>query len=154
MYVRHRVSIFTAFLLSVVIAGILNVGYENLASTAITIVSISVAVYIAAMSSMLGSAYADKLKAVPEPKIYGKSKLGVMTTYFRMAGRFGILTICISVLYQIPSPIEFLPIVKRILSAISCGIFVVNILFVYLIFQFLATSLINSTQLTSRESPK
>ncbi len=29
-----------------------------------------------------------------------------------------------------------------------------ELLVVYLIFQFLATSLINSTQLTSRESPK
>ena len=146
MYIRHRVSIFVAFLLPAVIAGVLNIEYENLASTAITIVSISVAVYIAAMSSMLGSPYANKLKAVPDSKIHGKSELGVITTYFRTAEGCGVITICISVLYQIPSPVVILPLVKRILSAISCGIFAVNILFLYLLFQFLATALINSTQ--------
>ena len=146
MYIRHKVSILVVFLLSAAVAGAFNIEYENLSSTALTIVSISVAVYIATMSSMLGSPYADKLKAVPDPKIYGKTQLGVMTTYFRVAGVCGVVTICISVFYQIPSSIVFLPFVKRIMSAISCGIFAVNILFLYLIFQFLATSLINSTQ--------
>lgn len=144
MYRRHKASGIIVFISAVIFSYFAEILYDTLAMTAITVVSISVAVYIAVMSALLGSPYADKLKSIRDSKIRGKSQLGVLTTYLRTAGDFGILTIIISSLYQIPSVITVPPLLQRLVSSASCGIFAINLLFLWLIFRFLVTALINS----------
>lgn len=146
MYTRHKAEGIALFIVATVLSYSASVSYEDLANAAITVVSISVAVYIAAMSALLGSPYANHLKAVVDKKIKGKSQLGVLATYLRAAGLCGTITIIISCLYLIPSPVTVSFHIVRVLSSVSCGIFAVNILFLWIIFQFLSVALINSAQ--------
>lgn len=146
MYNRHKIAGFALFAITMALCYFTKLSYNDFAPTAITIVSISVAVYIAAMSALLGSPYADKLKSVPDKKIIGKTQLGVLTAYLRTAGSCGVLTIFISSLFllpkTIPLPLQF----QKIISSLSYGVFTINLLFLWLIFQFFATALINSAK--------
>lgn len=146
MYTRHKIAVFAVFILTAIFCYFAEILYENLAITAITVVSISVAIYIAAMSALLGSPYADRLKSIRDSKIVGNSQLGVLTTYLRVAGNIGVLTIVISILFQIPAVITVPPPLRRLVSSFACGTFAVNVLFLWLIFQFLTTSLVNSAR--------
>ena len=144
MYKRHKTAVSTVFVLTAVLCYSTKILYDNIADIAITVVSISVAVYIATMSALLGSPYADKLKSIRDTEIKEKSQLGVLTTYLRVAGNCGILTILVSSLYKIPSIANVSPQLQRLTSSISCAIFVINIFFLWLVFKFLATALMNS----------
>lgn len=144
MYSRHKVTGIVLFILTTILSYFAEILYDTLAMTAITVVSISVAIYIATMSALLGSPYAEKLKSIRDSKIRGKSQLGVLATYLRVAGDCGVLTIFVSSLYQIPAVITIPPLLQKLVSSVACGVFVVNILFLWLIFRFLVTALINS----------
>lgn len=146
MYTHHKVETGIVFLVGVVLSFLIKAAYKDLSFTAITVVSISLAVYIAAMSALLGSPYADKLKAVADKKIKTKSQLGVLATYLQVAGGFSVFTIAISSLYQLASLKISNLLLSQIISSISFGVFAVNILFMWLIFSFLSTALINSAQ--------
>ena len=61
-----------------------------------TVMAIAIAVYIGATSVILGSAYAEKMKSQVDPEIRTSSSLGVLASYLRTAGTFGIGTIVIS----------------------------------------------------------
>lgn len=149
MYIRHKAEGAIVFTLTVILSLITKVSYNDLSATALTVVSISVAVYIAAMSSLLGSPYASKISSIADSWIKGKSQLGVLTTYLRIAGNCGVLTIIISILYQIPSVIKIPVFLSRLTSAIACGIFAINIYFLWLVFHFLSVALINSARNSS-----
>ena len=128
MYTRHKIIGIIVFIMTAIPCYFAEILYDNLAITAITVVSISVAIYIATMSALLGSPYADKLKSIRDSKIRGKSQLGVLATYLRIAGDCGVLTIFIGSLYQIPAIIAIPPLLQRLASSAACGIFAVNIL--------------------------
>lgn len=146
MYTRHKVEGIALFIVITAISYYTNLSYDNLANVAITVVSISVAVYIAAMSALLGSPYANRLKSVADKQVRGKSQLGVLTAYLRAAGRCGTITIIISCLYLIPSPITIPFYTTKFFSSISYGIFAVNVLFLWIIFHFLSVALVDSAQ--------
>jgi len=65
---EHKTYLIICFLLITVIAYILNWNFEKMADTAITLVSIAVGVYIAAVSALLGSPYAKELKQETDKK--------------------------------------------------------------------------------------
>lgn len=68
---EHKTYLIICFLLITVIAYILNWNFEKMADTAITLVSIAVGVYIAAVSALLGSPYAKELKQETDKKKTG-----------------------------------------------------------------------------------
>lgn len=141
MYNRHKIQIGGCFIGVTVIAFVLNLDFCEISETALTVVSIAMGMYIATVSVLLGSQYAKDLKQKNDPKIKSKTLLGVLAEYFRWAGKLGILIILMSCIYQIPSRIGFPTIVLKLSSAISYGIFAVNILFFWIILMFLVNSL-------------
>lgn len=137
----YKTYLIICFLLITVIAYILNWNFEKMADTAITLVSIAVGVYIAAVSALLGSPYAKELKQETDKKKTGNTLLGTLQDYFRCAGKFGVVTIIVSCLYCIPSTYIIPARIMRIGSAIAYGVFSCNILFLWLVFIFLVNSL-------------
>ncbi|MEA5040312.1 MAG: hypothetical protein VB086_10800 [Clostridiaceae bacterium] len=146
MYVHHKIKALILFIVVVILSFIIGAAYKDLALAAITAVSISLAVYIAAMTALLGSPYSDRLKTIVDKKIKTKSQLGVLTTYLRVAGGFSVITLIISSLYQFTSLKINNSFLSQAASSISCGAFALNIFFLWLIFNFLSTALINSAQ--------
>ena len=160
MYERHKRLIVIIFIAVLIAAIILNADYSKLAEASISVMSIAVAVYISATSVILGSTYAEKLKGQVDSKITTSTSLGVLAAYLRNAGALAVIMIMISTLYVLkigtPKPIAILltnngwhtigTLILRVVSAISCGLFAVNIVFMYLILLFLINSMSKSVK--------
>lgn len=160
MYERHKRLIVIIFIAVLIAAIILNADYSKIAVASISVMSIAVAVYISATSVILGSTYAEKLKGQVDSKITTSTSLGVLAAYLRNAGALAVIMIMISTLYVLkigtPKPIAILltnngwhtigTLILRVVSAISCGLFAVNIVFMYLILLFLINSMSKSVK--------
>ena len=160
MYERHKRLIIIIFIAVLIAAIILNADYSKIAEASISVMSIAVAVYISATSVILGSTYAEKLKGQVDSKITTSTSLGVLAAYLRNAGALAVIMIMISTLYVLkigtPKPIAILltnngwhtigTLILRVVSAISCGLFAVNIVFMYLILLFLINSMSKSVK--------
>jgi|GEM_PF-921588 len=160
MYERHKCLIVIIFIAVLIAAIILNADYSKIAEASISVMSIAVAVYISATSVILGSTYAEKLKGQVDSKITTSTSLGVLAAYLRNAGALAVIMIMISTLYVLkigtPKPIAILltnngwhtigTLILRVVSAISCGLFAVNIVFMYLILLFLINSMSKSVK--------
>ena len=103
MYRHHRIELITCWTIVSIIAFIYNWDFFEMAGTAITIASIAIGVYIAAVSALLGSKYAEKLQQIEDPEIKTKTFLGVLAHYFRYAGTGCMFLIIISIIYCIPT---------------------------------------------------
>ena len=160
MYERHKRLIVIIFIAVLIAAIILNADYSKISEASISVMSIAVAVYISATSVILGSTYAEKLKGQVDSKITTSTSLGVLAAYLRNAGALAVIMIMISTLYVLkigtPKPIAILltnngwhtigTLILRVVSAISCGLFAVNIVFMYLILLFLINSMSKSVK--------
>ena len=160
MYERHKHLIVIIFIAVLIAAIILNADYSKIAEASISVMSIAVAVYISATSVILGSTYAEKLKGQVDSKITTSTSLGVLAAYLRNAGALAVIMIMISTLYVLkigtPKSIAILltnngwhtigTLILRVVSAISCGLFAVNIVFMYLILLFLINSMSKSVK--------
>lgn len=157
MYRRHKISCAILFALSFWATFILKADYSKIADSAISVVSIALAVYIGAASVILGSDFAGKLKKQQDSQLTTKSSLGVLASYLRIAGICSLLTIIISVMYMLDLDISFFDnilikcalienpqIFQHLCSAFSFSIFVINVFFIWLILIFLINSMTKS----------
>ena len=90
MYKRHKWLIAVIFVTVFIVAAFLKADYSEIAESSISVMAIAIAVYIGATSVILGSAYAEKMKSQVDPEIRTSSSLGVLASYLRTAGAFGI----------------------------------------------------------------
>lgn len=141
MYKRHKRQLGICVLLTFIGAFIFDCNFEPMAETCVTVASIAMGVYIAAVSALLGSQYAKELRGITDREQPDKTLLGVLAEYFRYAGLWCILLIAVSCLFLIPSNINFSPLLLRIGSSLSYGLFSSNILFLWLMLVFLVNSL-------------
>lgn len=160
MYKRHKVLIVLLFIMVFCLSAIMKADYDLIAEQSISIMAIAIAVYIGATSVILGSPYATQMKAQPDKEIKTMTSLGVLASYLRTAGAFGIATIVVSTIYVlnvgstimgiIPSGTKYWDFLRtsipQMASSFSCGLFAVNIVFMYLILIFLINSMTKSVK--------
>ncbi|MCD8017215.1 MAG: hypothetical protein LUE97_05355 [Oscillospiraceae bacterium] len=158
MYRRHKIVGSFVFIVTFSVATLLNADYSNLAQTAISVISIALAVYIGAASVILGSDFAGKLKAQRDSEIETKTSLGVLAAYLRTAGICAVGTIAISAIYilQIDFKLiqnmlincdyetQLIKATSQIISSASCSLFALNVFFIWLILIFLINSMTKS----------
>lgn len=146
MKTSHKVWIAVIFLSVSVLCSVTNVSYSSIAETAITIMSITLAAYIAVAGTLLGSPYSYKLKSTPCPYDSTRSNLGSLTEYLRCAGRCSIFTLffsCVNLCFKgYFSTVPF--ILKRLIIGAAFGIFSINLFFFALVFQILIVSMMNA----------
>ena len=150
MYKRHKLFLLEVFVGSFFVAFFLNLDFSPIAEAAITVASIAMGVYIAAVSALLGSDYAKSLKTTTDKEHPTKTLLGVLADYFRIAGLFCVVLIVDGCLYLIPTVWDttgyFAANIFRCGSAFSYAVFSANILFLWLILIFLVNSLSKSVK--------
>ena len=150
MYKRHKLLLFAVFVGSFFITFLLGLDFSPMAEAAITVASIAMGVYIAAVSALLGSDYAKNLKTTTDKEYPTKTLLGVLADYFRIAGLFCVALIVAGCLYLIPTVWNatglFATNIFRCGSAFSYAVFSANILFLWLILVFLVNSLSRSVK--------
>lgn len=149
MYRRHKKVLLAVFVGTFIVTYFFNLEFVPIAEIAITVASIAMGVYIAAVSALLGSNYSKSLRQVIDKEYPTKTLLGVLAGYFRIAGTFCILLIAIGCMYTIPAKVDMsittIAYIFRCGAAISYSVFSVNILFLWLILQFLINSLGKAT---------
>ena len=141
MYKRHKRTMVLSFFIVSIIAFVLKWEYTMIAEISVTVASIAIGVYIAAVSSLLGSEYAKDLKHETDSEYHNKTMLGVLADYFRLASVSCILLIVVSCLFVIPSDITISYKVLRVISSLSYGLFAANILLIRYVLVFLINSL-------------
>lgn len=155
MYKRHKILL---TILAIVIFGAsyyIPLCYNKIAEAAITVISITLAVYISVATSLLGSAFSRSLKRLPDTEDPTKSMLGVLSCYLKRAGAFSVVTIIISSIYIIwpgfstsnAKVLILYSCAKRAFSALACTMFSINIVFMSIIMGFLVVSLNNAAVL-------
>lgn len=141
MYKRHKRQILLCVIVTTATAFMFDWSFEPIADLAVTVASIAMGVYIAAVSALLGSQYAKEMKETTDKEQPNKTLLGILASYFRYAGISCILLIVVSCLFLIPSNINFSPMLLKVGGAASYGLFSSNILLIWLILLFLVNSL-------------
>ena len=154
MYKRHKILLFFLSITVFVLSFIFKADYSLVSELVVTIISIALAVYIAAASVLLGSPFSKELKRQIDKEDKTKSLLGVLSVYLRKAGAYSIVSIIISCLYSIspsisvPFSIEsiqhifvYRDLFVNIFSSISCTLFSANIFFLWQILKFIIFSL-------------
>lgn len=146
MYKRHRCQLTCCILIISVVAFILNLDFKEIADATLTVSSITMGVYIAAVSALLGSKYAKELSEKIDTEYQTKTLLGVLADYFRCAGGWCITTIILSCIFHISFVSESKVYFIQYASAFSFGAFAGNLLLFWLILIFLINSLGKAVQ--------
>lgn len=152
MYKRHKRSAIILFVAMLVISFFVPLHYSKIAEVGITIISITLAVYISAATSLLGSSFSRSLKRLKDKENPTKSMLGVLSEYLKWAGIYSVVTIVISSVYLIwpgiasvkGNLLKFYLLASRLFSAFACSMFSINILFMSITMHFLVVSLNNA----------
>lgn len=95
MYKKHKFLMIGLFLLTAIFTFCTKIDYAKIGSEAITISSISTAIYSALVSSLVNSELKNKMKKV-DKTITWKTQLGVLAAYLKTAILFSMLNIVFS----------------------------------------------------------
>lgn len=140
---KDRIYIFLSGIATVISACFFKFDYGKIAENGLTLSSIVLAVYIAALIGLINTGLSKKMKITPAKKNGDKSQLGVLTSYFKSAIFCSIGTIFISSLLLLANKsnvIEQNQIASYVLYITSiCGLvfYIENLTFLAIITRFI-----------------
>lgn len=119
----------------------LEIDYTAIAGEGLTLSSIVLAVYVAAIIGLINTDLAKKMaKTLSAPKSES-TQLGQLTTYFRHASSYAIATIIISsialIIPEPEAPNLVMDTVKQVLSISGLMVYALNLMFLGLILRFM-----------------
>lgn len=136
MYKKHKIITLVAFVIVFIISYIMKLDYNQIATESITVVSIALAVYMASFSQLAASELAEEMKKTPDKRIIGKSELGVLESYLKLAIKFGLASIIIGCAYLLDFNIE-LEKSGNFVSSICLAVLSINFVFIWILFNFM-----------------
>lgn len=122
---------------------LLKIDYTEIASEGLTLASIVLAVYVAAIVGLINTDLAKKMASTLSAPKSEHTQLGQLTTYFRHASAYAIATIIISsVSLLVPSPdpdveSQIIEIINEVLSITGMMVYALNLMFLGLILKFM-----------------
>lgn len=147
MYKEHFIPLIVIAVLTAATSWIFNLHYEKIASDAITVVSIAIAVCLTAITLLIGSKIADAMKH-QDPKIKTKTQMGVLISYLSRAIRIGILSITVSCVAEIYCTDKFNsthPNLQHAISSTGFSLFAATLFFMWIIFKFISAALLRNS---------
>lgn len=136
---KHKVLLWGIAALVAVCSYIFQLDYRNIASEGISLTSIVLAVYVAAMVGLIGAKLGEKLAKIPSnnPEY---TQLWVLRKYFSNAVIASVLTIIASsLILLLPERRECQPISNAylLLSSLSLAVYAVNLVYMGFIMKFM-----------------
>lgn len=136
---RHKAFLWGIAALVAVCSYIFQLDYRNIASEGISLTSIVLAVYVAAMMGLIGAKLGEKLAKIPSnnPEY---TQLWVLRKYFSNAVIASVLTIIASsLILLLPERSECEPMSNayRLASSLSLAVYVVNLVYMGFIMKFM-----------------
>lgn len=127
--------------IAVVCSTVFDWDYTAIAQNGLTLSSITLAVYIAAIIGLINSDLSIKLRKTISSSQTDKTQLGILVIYFKIASAFSVLTIILSSLVLIiPKPAEdakILIVGLHVLSTAGLMLYCENIVFLSIIIRFI-----------------
>lgn len=142
----RKIDKFLVFLIAAAVgllALVFKIDYAEIASEGLTLSSIVLAVYVAAIIGLINTDLAKKMATTLSAPRSEYTQLGQLTIYFRHASAYAIATIVISsIVLLIPQSvleegILAVEIVCRILSVVGLMVYALNLMFLGLILKFM-----------------
>lgn len=142
MYRRHVVITILIGVLVTVISYLLSFDYIHIAETAIDIMGIASAVYLAIYPLLQGSENLIKKLSTQDLRLPKKTQMGVLNTYLKVGLIMGITSIvcgCVVLLTvgSYAETIEKLPVWYRLLSSAAIGQFASNFPLLWFVGEFM-----------------
>lgn len=121
---------------------IFSLDYSSIAESGLTLSSIVLAVYIAAIIGLINSDLAKKMQKTVAGSQKDRTQLGVLTLYFKLASFCAIATIVISSIILLaekpaPSAAELLHYLWSALSVLGIIAYAENLVFLAMIMRFM-----------------
>ena len=145
LYRKHKIAIGVVAIVIIILEFWLKVDYFEVADHSISVIAIALGIYIAALTALLGSKTMTAMKNAPDPNVPGKSKLGVLITYFRAAMLCGLVSIVISYISIFNKTNGWFSNYLHseiVLSSLGFALLSLNFLFMWLLFSFIVNSII------------
>ena len=136
---KHKVLLWGIAALVAVCSYIFQLDYRNIASEGISLTSIVLAVYVAAMMGLIGAKLGEKLAKIPS-KNPEYTQLWVLRRYFSNAVIASVLTIIASsLILLLPKRCECEPMSNAYLlaSSLSLAVYAVNLVYMGFIMKFM-----------------
>ena len=140
MYIKHKVIILLTFITISLISFKLNLDFNIISGSYVSIISIIIAIYSVFIGSLTGSSLSKKLSLAPDKVFSYKSELGVIKTYAKYALVCAILSLISTLLIQLLFSFfesTHSNICYKVCSSGCFGLFSVNFIFLYLILSFI-----------------
>ncbi|MFR3787378.1 MAG: hypothetical protein ACLTWR_08810 [Agathobaculum desmolans] len=141
---ERRDSILTVVIgiITAVCGYIFSLDYLKIAESGLTLSSIVLAVYIAAVTGLINSELAKKMKKTVAASRHDKSQLGILVSYFKIAIFFSVSTILLSSLILLlsapnDSSSSIIFSLWTLLSIIGLVFYVENLVFLVIILRFM-----------------
>ena len=147
LYKNHRTILIMVTLLAGCIAWIFDIPYYKIASDAITLVTIAIAIYFAAVTLLIGSKTAGIMNQ-PDYIIKTKTQMGVFMQYLKWAILVGLLSIVDSYITKIYCDEKLhliMPYLYKTISSIGIALLAAMIFFIWIIFEFISAVLIRES---------
>lgn len=127
----------------------LHLDYANIADSGLTLSSIVLAVYVAAITGMINTELAKNMAMTVDSHNHEKTQLGTLTSYFKSASCCAVLSIAISSIilllpdtFEVTLPkhscqIDLISLIQPFFSITGFVVYVENIVFLCLILKFM-----------------
>lgn len=135
----HKVLLWCTAVVVAICSYIFRFDYRDIASEGMTLSSIVLAVYVAAMMGLIGAKLGEKLAKLPS-KNPEYTQLWVLRAYFQNAVIFAVLTIVASsIILLMPesAKVESVNCAFQIVSSLSLAVYAVNLVFMGFIMKFM-----------------
>ena len=148
MYFKHKILMVFVFIAVFLITFFLKLDFNIIISECIAIVSFAMAIYSISISCLIGSSLLKDLESIQDKYLKDKTQLGVIKSYFKHATVISVTTLifsCINKL-EIIDTLDNLFFKTKILnrlnfsqifSSICFAFFILNFIFIILIFTFI-----------------
>ena len=136
---KHKVLLWCIAVAVAVCSYIFRLDYRNIASEGMSLTSIVLAVYVAAMMGLIGAKLGEKLAKLPS-KNPEYTQLWVLRRYFSNAVIVSVLTIVASsIILLMPGRPECVPMSSPylLMSSLSLAVYAVNLVFMGFIMKFM-----------------
>lgn len=136
-----RIFCIVAAMIVGVLAFFLEIDYAKIASEGLTLSSIVLAVYVAAIAGLINTDLAKKMAQTLSSPKSEYTQLGQLTTYFKYASGYAIATIIISSIVLLLPGLQIEDVIAnsimRILSILGLVLYTLNLLFLGMILRFM-----------------
>lgn len=135
----HKVLLWCTAVVVAICSYIFRFDYRDIASEGMTLSSIVLAVYVAAMMGLIGAKLGEKLAKLPS-KNPEYTQLWVLRAYFQNAVIFAVLTIVASsIILLMPesAKVESVNCAFQIVSSLSLAVYAANLVFMGFIMKFM-----------------